>query len=305
MRRICIIGNANLDLVMGPLAEWPEAGTEAFLPRADLRIGGSAANTALVLQRLDADVGLISGTGAGEDGAAIRTTFTGPLDRLKDFDAPTGVSVGVLHPGAERTFLSFAGHLDRIDLDVLASGLEDWPLDGALALVSGGFALPALMKDHARLLDRLRDGGAEVAIDPGWPGGGWTGEALRFAREWMARADHVLLNDKEATGLAGTGDLELAIERLVPTLARGARLIVKRGRKGALAVWAGGRAEADAEPLEVFDTVGAGDAFNAGYLSALAEGATIAAALSRGTEVAGRVISEFPRSRRPLARETG
>ncbi len=294
-RRICVIGNTNIDLVMGPLDDWPEKGTEVFLPRSDFRVGGSAANTALVLSRLGAVAGLVSAVGADAGGEMLAARFDGPLDRVPVLACPTGISVGVLHSGAERTFLSFNGHLDRLDFSLFQDGLRDWPLNGSLALVSGAFALEALRPRHREFLELLRAAGAELAIDPGWPGQGWTDEVRGEMRRWLGLADHVLLNDKEVVGLSGADSIQGAFDLLIPELLPQARLVVKCGAEGAVCRWREGEAAARAIPVEPFDTVGAGDAFNAGYLAAVAEGCWVQAALERGNAVAARVIGEFPR----------
>lgn len=304
-RPICIIGNANLDLVCGPLDDWPERGTETFLPRSDLRIGGSAANTALVLQRLGARGGLVSAAGADAAGRMLAARFQGTLDRVAVIEASTSVTVGLLHPDAERTFLSTDGHLDLLDLGFFLSQLEDWPVEGALVLVSGAFAMPGLLKDHMELLSVLKEAGAEVAIDPGWPGTDWAEDVREQALEWIALADHVLMNDKEALGLARAGDLDAACAFFDAELAAGRRLVIKCGKNGALALSGGTAVSASARPLTVFDTVGAGDAFNAGYLEAVARGLALEPALKAGVAVAGRVIAEFPRTSLPIALEAG
>lgn len=300
-RPVCVIGNANPDIVLGPLAEWPEPGTETFLERCDMRPGGSAANTALVLARLGARAGLVSATGSDGMGRWLAAHFTGQLDRVARLDHATGLSVGVLHPGAERSFLSFDGHLGALDLPLVLDALEDWPLQGALAMVSGGFALPALAPDMPALMTRLALAEAEIAIDPGWPDGGWTAESRAAFHRSACRARHVLLNDKELRGLTGIHDLEEAARNLLAELPPDAWVIAKRGARGALAFGPGGASEAATAPAtSPFDTVGAGDAFNAGYLAELAAGGTMAAALARGTETASRVIADFPRGTAPL-----
>ena len=166
-RTICVIGNANIDLVAGSIADWPAWGTEIFLARSDFRIGGSAANTAVVLQRLGQDSGLVSACGQDPVGDLIVRQFSSKLDRIAQVPETTSMSVGILQIGGERSFFSTNGHLDRLDAPFFRRSLEGWPLEGALALVSGGFALPALAAGHVGLLRWLKDRGAEVAIDPG------------------------------------------------------------------------------------------------------------------------------------------
>lgn len=302
-RPICVIGNANLDLVTGSIDDWPEWGTEVFLPRSDFRIGGSAANTALVLQRLGHPAGLISAAGDDVAGGMIARQFAGPLDRIATRREPTSISVGVLRTGGERSFFSTNGHLDGLDAAFFSAALEDWPLSGAIALVSGGFALPGLMAEQTTFLQQLRARGATIAIDPGWPGEGWSEAAIDNARAWIGLADHILLNDKEALGLSGENAVHAACRALAPHMRPAAALVVKRGPEGAACYRHRNYIIEQAHALDVIDTVGAGDAFNAGYLSAVAEGGSDRAALRRGIDVASAVISEFPRSNAPIIPE--
>lgn len=300
-RDILVIGNANLDVIIGPVDAWPERGTESFFPHGDLRIGGSAANTAIVLQRLGARSGLFSACGTDFAGTAIGDAFSGSRDHIRAINGATGFTVGLLHPASERTFLSSAGHLNHLDANFFRTALEGVVLEGALVMLSGGFAMPALIEGHVELQNWLRERGAQVAIDPGWPDGDWTSSELDLVRQWMAASDHVLINEKEAVSIAGTDDLNAAIGRLAGLLAPSAALVVKRGPDGASAYQ-------DAEALNVttmsvdpIDTVGAGDSFNAGYLDALSRGLAMRHCLERAVAVAGHVIAEFPRSSDPIS----
>ncbi len=300
-RAICVIGNANLDIVVGSVDEWPKWGTEIFLADSDFRVGGSAANSAIVLQRLGCAVGLVSATGNDTTGAMIGGHFRGALDRIDHRPERTSMTVGILRTGGERTFFTTTGHLDSLDGAFFRERLEDWPLDGALALVSGGFAMPALMREHTGLLRWLRSRGAEVAIDPGWPGDGWTADETALAREWMLEADHILLNDMEIRGVTGTDDLPTAYAAATGLVSEDTRLVVKCGPDGAACLTGGTVTGRPAPALSIIDSVGAGDAFNAGYLGAVAQGAPLGRALETGILVAGRVISEFPRRDDPIA----
>ncbi|WP_306024976.1 carbohydrate kinase family protein [Oceaniradius stylonematis] len=299
-RPILVVGNANLDVIIGHLDQWPERGTESFFAHGDLRVGGSAANTALVLQRLGARSGLVSARGDDFAGEAIGRAFDGPLDRVAMRAGATGFTIGLLHPDSERTFLSSLGHLGDLDADFFCTELDGLPLDGTLVMLSGGFAMPALMKGHRALQDWLRARGAEIAIDPGWPDGDWTPDERTLARDWIAGCDHLLVNDKEAAALAGTDDAESATATLAPWLDAEATLVIKRGAKGATGHSNGRTLHASAVPAQPVDTVGAGDSFNAGYLDALARGMPLHERLKHAVAVAGEVIAEFPRTSSPL-----
>ena len=75
----------------------------------------------------------------------------------------------------------------------------------------------------------------------------------------------------------------------------GATLIVKTGERGAVGIQQGKRLEFGAEKLSVFDTIGAGDSFNAGYLLSRLNGGDLAQSLVAGCQAAASIISRFPR----------
>jgi len=293
---IAVIGNANLDLVGGLMDHWPERGTESFLDHADSRIGGSAANTALVLQRLAVPFGLIASSGSDIVGNVITGQFSGPLDRITITPGPSSVTFGVLHPGSERTFFSTPGHLDHFTTDQVRNGLKGWPLKGAMALVSGSFALPGMLADCTALLRELKVSGARTVIDPGWPGEGWSEQNRAYMRDWIAHSDVILLNDKEILGLTGARTVNAAMNALTPDLCPGAALVVKCGPDGALCRQNEQDFSAASPNAEIFDTIGAGDAFNAGCLAALQAGYGPAGCLSAGCTIASTVIRHFPRA---------
>jgi len=85
----------------------------------------------------------------------------------------------------------------------------------------------------------------------------------------LARADIVKLSDDDLSWLLGAGDaadLAQEVRGKGPSV-----VVVTEGAKGARAFYAGGVAHAAAHQVELVDTVGAGDTFNAGFLAALDE----------------------------------
>lgn len=68
-------------------------------------------------------------------------------------------------------------------------------------------------------------------------------------------------------------------------------VVVKRGAAGVTVVTAGGRFDVAARTVPVVDTIGAGDAFTAGYLSGVLEGCTPRACGERGVDVAAFAVA--------------
>jgi sugar/nucleoside kinase (ribokinase family) len=85
-------------------------------------------------------------------------------------------------------------------------------------------------------------------------------------REVLAQVDIFAPNAAEALRLTGTARVEDALEVLADLVDT---VIIKRGGAGAAAVQGGKRYDVAAVPVEVLDTTGAGDCFNAGFTHAL------------------------------------
>jgi 2-dehydro-3-deoxygluconokinase len=92
--------------------------------------------------------------------------------------------------------------------------------------------------------------------------------------EVVRDADVVFAGELEAEIVTGTSDplqAALALEQMAPTRPR--QVVIKRGAAGCLARLEGATFEQPAPAVAVVDTVGAGDAFVAGYLTELMGGA--------------------------------
>ncbi len=132
-------------------------------------------------------------------------------------------------------------------------------------------------------------------MDTGWPPAGWNSELRRRIAGWLGHCDYLLLNEVETLGLADNGNLAAAGHALARQLAPGGACVIKCGNQGAMVCDGLGVISCAADPVQVVDTIGAGDSFNAGFLSALLYGYNRRQALYWGTRVAGRAISSSPR----------
>jgi ribokinase len=292
--QLTIIGDIGVDLVMGPLASWPRVGTETIMDRSELRAGGSAGNAALAVHYLGGRSRLISAVGGDEFGAWLRGQLAAIETALQPCDQPTTVTVGLLHSCGDRTFFTTRGHLEHLSPEFVRSQLGR-AAPGAVALLAGPFLTPSLRASYPRLIEELREHGYEVALDTGWPPGAWDNALRSEVRGWIGACSHVLINEVEAMSLAGLDSLEESVATLASWLLPSATLVVKTGAKGAVAVQDGVHAQRGAADADVFDTVGAGDSFNAGYLMARMRGAVLSDAIAAGCAAATSIIARFPR----------
>jgi sugar/nucleoside kinase (ribokinase family) len=263
--------------------------------RSELRAGGSAANAALAVSYLGGHSQLLSVVGNDEPGAWLAAELRLLNASLETCNAPTTLTVGLIHSCGERTFFTTRGHLEALSYESVRPRIPPAASPDSIALLSGVFLTPALRQSYPRLIRDLQALGYSLALDTNWPPQDWSAALRAEVAAWISCCDHVLLNDLEVRSLADSDDLSAAIERLAPMLRRGATLIVKTGARGALAVQDGQRCEHPATQATIFDTIGAGDSFNAGYLLARLDGAALAESLAAGCAAATSIIARFPR----------
>ncbi len=260
---IVVCGEALMDVFA--------AGDTASGVRLDARFGGSPFNVAIGLARLAQPVGFFGALSSGFLGdrllAALRSEGVNTACTAR-LDAPTTLSlVGLDSQGVPSYAFYAAGAADRLlPLSALAK------VPPALAYHFGSYAMvvePVAATQRA-LIER-ESARSVIAYDPNirlnvepdlarW----------RQTLAWMLPRTHLLkVSDEDLSLLfpgADVGELATA------WLAQGVSVVVvTRGADGASAWTAKHHATAAPVPVNVVDTVGAGDTFQAALLAALAE----------------------------------
>lgn len=295
MRPLAVIGNVNVDLIMGLDAVWPQMGTEVIVDHDELRVGGSAGNTALAWAAMGVEHQIAATVGNDEFGRWLRSAFGPRGKRWPVHDGATTLSVGITHPGDERTFLTTRGHLPHMSLADAIAGLDGETLAGGVALLCGSFLTDSITADYPAFFAWARERGIRVGLDTGWPVAGWTEANREACLSWLRSTDIALFNETETVSLAGEADVSAAARKLRATMPKDAVYVAKLGAAGAIAATEGGIVSVPAPKVDVIDTIGAGDVFNAGFLWALAEGLPVRDCLSRGVAIASRAVSTKPR----------
>ncbi len=294
MPRIFVTGSVCVDLIMGSHMPWAKPGTEVVLSHSETRPGGGAGNMALALAAMNADFTLIGNRGMDAFGDWLEATFAGMKVVWARSTQPTSISVGITHPDSERTFFTHLGHLTDYRFEHIEPVLAHANAGDFIMLV-GAFFSPKLLLEYPKLFALAKERGLQTVLDTGWSPDGWTTAVRTEVTGWIALADHVLINQAEACGISGTNSLEQAIPVLQKIMHKDAVLICKRGADGAVITHQGLLQTVAAPQVQVIDTIGAGDTFNAGYLATLAAGGDLLEAVRFGVQSASFAISTNPR----------
>jgi sugar/nucleoside kinase (ribokinase family) len=272
---ILVAGEINPDLILSGDVEPAFGQVEKLVANAELTIGSSSVIFACGARRLGLKVAFI-----GKCGGDIFGRFMLEQMRLHQVDVgnvmeiageSTGLSV-ILNRGTDRAILTHPGLVAAL----CAEDIPDSLLSQARHLhVASYFLQTALQRGLPGLFERARRIGLTTSLDTNYdPSGQWKG-----FDELLAVTNVFFPNEAEATSLAGTESIDLAAERLgsrVETLA------IKLGAQGALGVRGDCVQRIPSIPVEVVDTIGAGDSFDAGFLYGYLQGWSLDKSLRLG-----------------------
>lgn len=258
---------------------------------------GAELNVAIGLSRMGHAVDYVTRLGDDSLGRHLRHVMAADglaLEHVRrDPDHPTGFMLKAMtNDGSDPQVEYFrrgsaASHLslaDMPDAGVLQARILH--LTGITPALSASCS--ALVTAIAR---RVRAAGGLVVFDPNLRPRLWTSEAAMVSgvNALAALADVVLPGLAEGRVLTGHSRPEAIADFY---LERGAsHVVVKLGPEGAYFASAAGRGVAAGVPVAaVVDTVGAGDGFAVGVISALLDGLPLSAAAARGNAIGARVV---------------
>jgi fructokinase len=260
----------------------------------DARIGGSPLNVAFGLARMGQHVAFLGGISRGELGERLMDALRAEgvsLDCVHRSHAPTTLSlIGVDAKGVPEYAFYGTGAADRT---LPLEALERLPADArALHVGSYTMVVEPTASTHMALIERVRgrllvsyDPNLRLNVEPDI-------EVWRARLDWMLPRTDVLKLSEE--------DLHLLYPGIDPThfahecLAKGTGLVaLTRGGDGAMAWHASGSVEVPPVRVDVIDTVGAGDTFQAALLTRLEELHVLSPAGVRG--MSGKLLLDAMR----------
>lgn len=284
-------------------------GSLAHVSEAHVGIGGSETNVAVSLSRLGVAATWIGRVGDDSLGRRVVREVRGEgvdVRATVDSDAATGLMLKeITGSGTARVYYYRAGSAGSrlAPKDVPPGAVES----ARLVHLTG---ITPLLSDSARqtclsVVRRARAAGVRVSVDVNYRSTLASGEAAEMLAELTEEADLVFGSPEEISRLVGGGIAERSeavpaaatdeIRSLAHALdpAGKREIVVKRGADGAVAFRGGRLVEAAGHQVDVVDTVGAGDAFVAGYLSGDVQGWDVREKLARAN-ACGAVMCTMP-----------
>jgi sugar/nucleoside kinase (ribokinase family) len=275
---VLTFGDLCVDLIITGEDVVPQFGqVEKLVDDYLLEMGGSCSIFACQAARLGLKVAILGRVGPDQFGELIlhRLRQAGVDTRFVQVDPALKTGLGIaLCKENDRAIMTYLGSLSANRPEDVSDEL----LSAARHLHHGSYYLHTQLRPAIPdIFRRARRLGLSISLDTNWdPEERW-GEGLA---EVLPLVDVFLPNEQEALRISGADGLEQAVSSLhalnIPLVA------VKRGEQGAMASDGHKLVRCGVEPVSGGDSIGAGDSFDAGFLSGWLRGLSLDECLKIG-----------------------
>lgn len=273
---ILVAGELNPDLILSDSELQPEFGQiEVLVDSAELTIGSSSAIFACGAAKLGLSVAFIGIVGDDMFGrfmvSALEDKGIDVSPVIVNPNLKTGLCV-ILNRGTDRAILTHLGAINALEAEQITNEL----ISQAKHLhVAAYFLQTNLHPGILDLFNRALELGVSTSLDTNWdPTREWSGVA-----QLLGSTNVFLPNEAEAEALTGTPD----VYKSAHILSKKVEVVaIKQGAAGAMARHGDEVVQVSALPVEVMDTVGAGDSFDAGFVYGYLQGWSLKDSLQLG-----------------------
>jgi sugar/nucleoside kinase (ribokinase family) len=271
--KILVIGELNVDIVMTGLRSAPELGAEMLAENCELTLGSASAIFAAGAAKLGNEVTFISHVGRDYFGdfclRKLEELGVSIEHVARRVEEKTGVTIS-LSATRDRALVTYSGAVATLSSDHISEALMKQ--HDHLHLTSY-YLQKKLQPSFADLLRQAREAGLNTSFDPN----------ADPTEKWNTKIDPVLkytdllfVNEREALKLTRSTTAKAALRTLGEKVDCA---VIKRGGSGAIATRKGEIFTDAGFKVRIVDTTGAGDSFDAGFVSAYLRKAPLAECL--------------------------
>ncbi len=268
---VVCVGILVADIIASPVDAIPAAGQVKLTDRFLLNVGGCAANTAVDLSRLGKKVKVLGKVGDDLFGDFIARD-------LQRFGVDSsGLSRSAHHPTSGTFILNVKGqdrryiHYFGANADFSFADIDCAALDGGRIVYLGGYLLmPQFgIEDLLKLFQEAKKRSMLTVLDVVVPSG--VAVSQDDVKKMLRYTDLFLPNDDEAFALTGQKDAFEQAARL-SSMNPDCTIVITQGSRGALVRHKDEVIQSGIYLMNSVDGSGAGDAFDAGFITGLLEG---------------------------------
>jgi sugar/nucleoside kinase (ribokinase family) len=274
--RVLVIGELNVDIVATGLRSLPQMGSEIIATDFAITLGSASAIFAVGMAKLGHAVTFVSQVGKDQFGDFCLTALKASgvhIDNVRrNVKVKTGATMAfsgvrdralVTYPGAIESF-----SYEQLDMSLLKRHQH--------LHMKSYFLQRGLRSSFPKIFRRAKELGLTTSFDPNSdPAGSW-GKAMRNV---LRHTDVLFLNQREAMELTRAATVHSALKNLgelVPCA------VVKLGARGSIAIRGEELGRVPGFKVKAVDTTGAGDSFDAGFISGYLSGAPLSECLRQG-----------------------
>ena len=264
---ILALGELNVDLLLNRIAGFPEVGKEIFAQDMTLTLGSSTAIFAANAATLGSKVSFVGMIGRDSFGDVVKSTLQQrqvDVSNLIEVDnAATGLTA-ILNYDNDRANVTYPGAMSLMGVkDIRPEIIRE----AKHVHVSSIFLQETLHKEIFEIVRLVKDCGATLSMDVQFdPAETWEFDYARI----LPLVDVFMPNEQELMAITRKATVEEAVEAILPYANV---TVVKMGTRGSMLVTRDGRRHLPAMlNKSVVDAIGAGDSFDAGFISAYVSG---------------------------------
>jgi len=295
--RITVLGDANVDIIV-KTDNFPRKGMKIKAENIEIRIGGSAANTAIATARLEAKTWFIGKIGKDIHGSFLKNKFIKENVNIEslaiDENKKTGIMIFFISNSGKRAIIGYRGANRNLKPEDVK---EEIIIGSDILHISAYTLLDKFPKMAAlRALNLASKNNILASLDAGLH----DVTLNKMIKKTLEKVDIFFCNEQEIQEITNTKNIEHAlkeIRNLGPKV-----IVLKLGAKGCLIEKEEAKVHIPAFNVQVLDVIGAGDVFNAGFLVKYIESRDVLKAGVFGNAVAALTISKI-KARIPTKKE--
>ena len=264
---VLVVGELNVDLILNQIESYPEIGKEKLADSMTLALGSSSAIFASNLSALGMRVSFVGKIGNDIFGNFCKEQLnekgvdTSML--IQSDDLKTGATI-VLNFGEDRAMVTHQGAMKYLGLDDIT---EEMLGTASHLHFSSYFLQPGFKNTLGELFKTAKKLGLSTSLDVQWdPEEKWDFDFKRI----LPYVDIFFPNEAELLNLTGKDSIDSALKSIVD---HSQFILVKKGKEGSVLSYDNKIVNTRCfVNNKVVDAIGAGDSFNAGYISKFLKG---------------------------------